>query len=66
MFDNRTLDSEEEIDLGYVEMLKGRLYVREEKERIDYETPYVLKIKLHSDILNQDYYLPDVRMGFCK
>ena len=66
MFDNRTLDSEEEIDLGYVEMLKGRLYVREEKERIDYETPYVLKIKLHSDILNQDYYLPDVRMGCCK
>ena len=64
MFDNKIMD-EDEIDLGYVESLKGRIIVKQEKEKIDNETPYVLKIKLHSDELEQDYYFPDVRIGNC-
>mgnify|MGYP007056163339 CR=1 FL=1 len=65
MFDHPSLDTEEEIDLGYVESFKGRIIIQEVREKMDNETPYVLKIRIHSDELDEDYYLPDVRIGNC-
>ena len=63
MFDNRVINSEEFISLGYVSSLDGELMIRERKDRIFNETPYVIESYIHSDNYNSDYELPNLRVG---
>ena len=63
MFDNRVINSEEFINLGYVPSLDGQLMVRERKDRIFNETPYVIESYIHSVSYDSDYELPNLRVG---
>ena len=49
MFDNPILRTEEEIDFGYIESIKARLYISEEISPIKSETPYRIKCYLQFD-----------------
>ncbi len=49
MLDNRILNSEEEIDLGYIESIGARIYLKEEVSPIKAETPYRIKSYLEFD-----------------
>lgn len=63
MFSNKVINSEEFINLGYIPSLDGELMIREKKERIFNETPYVIESYIHSDKYNSDYELPNLRVG---
>ena len=65
MFHHPIIGTDEEIDLGYVETLKGRLILEERKERMSNETPYFLRLRIHSDEEDEDFYFPDIRIGIC-
>ncbi|MCM1053384.1 MAG: hypothetical protein NC483_05375 [Ruminococcus sp.] len=49
MFDNRILNCEEELELGYIESIKARLFAVEESSPIRSETPYRIKSYLQFD-----------------
>lgn len=65
MFDHPIIGDSLEIDLGYVDVLKGRLIVQEIKEKMCNETPYSLRLRIHSDEYDEDFYFPDIRIGIC-
>lgn len=49
MFDNRILEHEGELDLGYIDSIGARIYVKEEVSPIKSETPYRIKSYLQFD-----------------
>ncbi|MDE5888882.1 MAG: hypothetical protein K2H20_02560, partial [Bacilli bacterium] len=49
MFDNRIINHEGELDLGYIESIGARIYVEEEISPIKSETPYRIKSYLEFD-----------------
>ena len=62
MFDNKILDDDSVVDLGYLETIGARLYVFEEKSPIKSETPY----RLRGYLEYEDGYkllLPEVYVG---
>ncbi len=62
MFDNKVLNYEGELDLGYIESIGARMYVIEEVSPIKSETPYRIKSYLKFD----DEYkllLPEIYAG---
>lgn len=62
MFDNKIIDSEEEVDLGYLESIGGRLFAKEEISPIKSETPYRIKSRLQfAD--GYDLILPEIYVG---
>lgn len=62
MFDNRILNCEDELELGYIDSIGAKIYVIEEKSSIRTETPYRIKSYLEFD----DGYklsLPEIYVG---
>lgn len=62
MFDNRILDGDEKVDLGYLESINARLYASEEISTIKSETPY----RIRSYLVFDDEYklsLPELYVG---
>lgn len=49
MFDNRIINYEGELDLGYIDSIGARIYVKEEVSPIKSETPYRIKSYLQFD-----------------
>lgn len=65
MFDNKIIDDEEEVDLGYIDSIGARIFINEEVSPIRAETPYRIKSYLQFD----DGYkllLPEIYAGNSK
>lgn len=62
MFENRVLNANGEVDLGYIDSIGARMYIEEEKSPIKSETPYRIKGYLQFD---DDYklLLPEIYVG---
>lgn len=64
-FDDNILSQfQNEVNLGYSEILKSYIQIKVCKDKINNETPYFLEIKLISEANENEFvYLPDVRLG---
>lgn len=62
MFDNKILDSEEEVELGYIDSIGASIFVSEEKSPIKAETPYRIKSYLKFDD-GYELVLPEIYAG---
>lgn len=62
MFDNKIIASEEEVDLGYLESIGGRLFIKEDISPIKSETPYRITSHLQFDD-GYDLILPEIYAG---
>jgi len=62
MFDNKIIESEEVVDLGYISSIEARLFAIEEKSPIKAETPYRIRSYLEFD---DGYHLsmPEIYVG---
>ena len=62
MFDNKIINEDEELDLGYINSIGARIYIIEEKSPIRCETPYRIKSYLEFDDGYQ-LFLPEIYAG---
>ena len=61
MFDSKILFSEEEVCIGYSEILKGYVYVKEAKASINDETPYEISGRIVSEDNKSEFIIPTIR-----
>lgn len=62
MMDNNILDREEEIELGNIDSISAKMFIKEEVSPIKAETPYRIKSRLQFDD-GYDLILPEIYVG---
>lgn len=65
MFENKIIQTKEEIDLGYLNSISAKLFIKEEISPIKAETPYRIKAHLLFDD-GHDLILPEIYAGQTK
>ncbi len=63
MFDNKILPNEDIVLLGHSDILKGSIYVMQNKATINDETPYEIQAKIISDDGVSQFVIPTIRLG---